>query len=83
MKLTQTQKDDLEMLMRHQGWKVLELIHEECEKQLWTKLASANLSDEADLDVIRKNQIYSEARKQFFRDTEKHVQNVFVPEEVS
>lgn len=77
MKLTQEQKEDLEQLTKMSGWKVLLQINEEANNTLFKNLSNLDLSNQQNIENIKEWQIYKNARRDFFKDTEKHLQKIY------
>jgi len=78
--LTKDQKESLKSLTNHPGWKVVEMIEEEARIELGNKLMIADLEDTAQLKVLRENQIYAKARKDFMQNIMKNTTEVYIPE---
>lgn len=68
--LNKDQKNLLEWLIKHPGWKLIKEIEEEYLNDLWRQLLSINVKNEKDLDVLRDKQIYATARKEFILSIE-------------
>ena len=67
MKLTKQELNQLKEMRESAGWKILERIEEEERQKLWEMLLTADLSDENQMKIIRENQIYTKARRDFLR----------------
>jgi len=79
LKLSKDQKEALKSLVNHPWWDVLELLVEDSEVKLWKALLSTDLTDTKNLDVIKKNQIFVEARRTFINNVKKHSRDVINP----
>ncbi len=79
MKLTDEQKGALQALTKHPGYAVLKLIDEDANVRLWKMFGEVDVEDEQTRGLIKRNQLYARARSDFFRDTEKHVREVYTP----
>lgn len=77
MKLTPEQREDLEQLTKMSGWKVLLQINEEANNTLFKNLSNLDLSNLQNIENIKEWQIYKNARRDFFKDTERHLQKVY------
>lgn len=77
MKLTQEEKEDLKQITNMRGWKVLEKINDEANTMLFRNLSSLDLDDQKNIDNIKLWQTYWQARRDFFRDTEAHLREVY------
>ena len=77
MKLTPEQKEDLEQLTKMSGWKVLLQINEEANTTLFKNLSNLDLSNPQNIENIKEWQIYKNARRDFFKDTDRHLQKVY------
>lgn len=77
MKLSKEQKEELRQLTKMPWWKVLLEIEKESNNQLYERLATFNVDDEKDRQVIKKWQEYSRARNDFFKNTEQHLRDVY------
>lgn len=77
MKLSKEQKEELRQLTKMPWWKVLLEIEKEANNQLYERLATFNVDDEKDRQVIKKWQEYSRARNDFFKNTEQHLRDVY------
>ena len=75
MKLTQQQLADLKALEIMPWFKVLQEIEQEERIKLWELMMSWDLNDENQLKVIRENQIYVKARKDFLNTYKRHTGN--------
>lgn len=78
MQLTKEQKEDLENLTKHPGWKVLLNVQEEADTALFRKLSDWDLSNEKNIETLKEWQVYKNARNDFFKDTEKHLRKIYV-----
>lgn len=78
MQLNKEQKEDLENLKNHPGWKVLLSVQEEADTTLFKKLSEWDLSVEKNIETLKEWQIYKNARNDFFQDTEKHLRKIYV-----
>lgn len=67
MKLTKQELNYLKEMRETQWFKILEKIEEEERRKLWEMLLTADLSDENQMKIIRENQIYAKARKDFIK----------------
>ena len=67
MKLTKQELNYLKEMRETQWFKILEKIEEEERRKLWELLLTADLSDENQMKIIRENQIYAKARKDFIK----------------
>lgn len=75
MKLTPQQITDLKALETMPWFKVLQEIEQEERVKLWEMMMSWDLSDEAQLKVIRENQIYVKARRDFLNTYKRYTGN--------
>lgn len=82
MKLSQEEKDFLISLKQHPWYKVIHKIEEDAKNELWKKLLEADLSNQEDIKIIQKNQIYQQARDDFFKNIDKHTREIYTPKEV-
>lgn len=83
MQLTKDEKESLKAIKNHPWYKVLEKIHEEAMTNLWIRLLTkSDLEKPEDIAIIQKNKIYIQARSDFFRDTEKHLREIYSNETV-
>lgn len=80
MKLNKEQKLQLQELKNHPWYKILEMIEKEATGNLWELLLTANLEDEKNLEIIKKNQQYMKARRDFFHNIETHIKEIYSPE---
>lgn len=80
MELTKQDIEYLKALKDHPWYKVLERLENEATINLWKLLLSWNLEDQANLDIIKRNQIYHTARKDFFKNIEKHIREIYTPD---
>ena len=80
MKLTKEQKEDLKALTKHKGFKVLETIEEEQTNKLWQMFLTQDITDEKVQKVIREQQIYAKARKDFLNNAAKHIKETYIPD---
>jgi hypothetical protein len=78
MQLTKEQKEDLENLTKHPGWKVLLKVQEEADIILFKKLSDWDLTNEKNIETLKEWQVYKNARNDFFKDTEKHLRKIYV-----
>lgn len=67
MKLTKEEINQLKELRQHPWFKILERIEEEERRKLWEMLITAKLDDEEQMKILRENQIYAKARKDFLK----------------
>lgn len=78
MNLNKEDKESLKALKNHPWYKVLEKIHEEALTQLGIELLTKSDLDNSDhIAILQKNKIYIQARADFFRDTEKHLREIY------
>ena len=83
MKLTKDEKEALKAIKNHHWYKVLEKIHEEAIKNLWISiLTNSDLDNPQDITIIKRNKDFIQARSDFFRDTEKHLREIYSNETV-
>lgn len=78
MQLNKEDKENLNNLKSHPGWKVLLKVQEECDNTLFKKLSEWDLSVEKNIETLKEWQIYKNARNDFFKDTEKHLREIYV-----
>lgn len=79
MKLTKDQKEQLKSLTNHPWWGVLELLVNDAEIKLWKALLSTDLSDKNNLDIIKKNQLFVEARQSFLESVKTNTRDIVNP----
>lgn len=79
MELTKEQKRDLQNLKIHPWYKILEMIEEDTANELGKMLLKDDLTNEDNLNKIKRAQIYMTARGDFLRNTEKHLREMYVP----
>ena len=79
MKLTKDEIESLKSFKNHPWYKILEKIENKASIDLWNLLLSWDLTDEKILDVIKKNQVYHKARKDFFENVESHIKEIYNP----
>jgi hypothetical protein len=79
MILTKSDKEYLKWLTSHPWYKILERIETQASNDLWELLLSGDLEDTAVLDMIKKNQLYAKARKDFFSNITTHIAGIYTP----
>jgi len=77
MKLNKDQKRSLEQFKEHPWFKVLKVIEKEAKTELFERLSKFDVDNEKDREVIKKWQVYQNARDDFFQNTDKHLREVF------
>lgn len=77
--LTKDQKESLKSLVNHPWWDVVEKIEEEARIVLWNQLMEADLDDEKQRNILRENQIYVKARKDFLQNIRNNTTEVYIP----
>lgn len=78
MVLNPEEKESLKAMKNHPWYKVLVKIHEDAVAQLGINiLLNANLDNEDDIAILKRNKIFMEARQSFFNDTEKHLREIY------
>ena len=73
-------KDQIELvksLTKHPWWTILKNLEQEAMNKLWQSMAVADLSNEWHLKLLRENQIYVKARKDFLNNIEKQTLDVY------
>jgi hypothetical protein len=81
MQLTKDQKEYLQSLKVHPWFKVLEMIEQDALSELWKYvLLNSDLSNEEHLKVLKTNQIYCKARKDFLQNIENHLTEIYSPD---
>lgn len=75
MKLTQQQLADLKALEQMPWFKVLVEIEKEARIKLWNDFLDMDLSNEDNLKILRENQIYIKARKDFLNTYKRYTGN--------
>lgn len=78
MQLNTEDKENLKNLKSHPGWKVLLKVQEEADIKLFKDLSDWDLSNEKNIETLKEWQIYKNARNDFFKDTEKHLRDIYV-----
>lgn len=81
-KLTKEEVELLKAFKNSPYYSLLKKIEEEEIAKLGIRLLSANLDDKNELEIIRRNQIYVEARKDFFSSVDKKTREISNPEEL-
>lgn len=81
-KLTKEEVELLKAFKNSPYYSLLKKIEEEEIAKLGIRLLSANLDDKNELEIIRRNQIYVEARKDFFNNVDKKTREISNPEEL-
>ena len=79
MQLSKDQIDQLKQLTKMPWWKIIKEIEDEVTNTLWRELLRSKLTDK-DIEIIKRNQIYMEARQDFIFNIEKHLKEVYTPE---
>ena len=78
MQLNKDEKEALKALKNHPWYKVLLKIHEDAVANLWINLlVNANLYNNEDINILKRNKVFMEARQSFFQDTEKHLREIY------
>jgi len=77
MKLTNTEKDDLDSLKNHPWYKVLQTIEKEANDELFLRLSTFDIDNEKDRLEIKKWQIYQRARNDFFNNIEAYTREIY------
>jgi len=79
MKITKEEKELLKELKNHPWFKILEKIEDEAINNLWKFLLNSDLNNEKDIEVIKKNQIYVKARRDFMKNIDNHLKEIYTP----
>ena len=79
MILTTDQLESLKQIKKHPWYKVLELIEETASNNLWNLLLEADLTKEENLKIVKDNQLYIKARRDFLQNIEKHLKEIYTP----
>ena len=75
--LTKDQKDLIKWLTNHPGWIIVKNLEEEAMNKLWKAMLSSDLWNETHLNILRENQIYVKARKDFLQNIENNTLEVY------
>lgn len=81
IKLTTEEKDILRAFTKSDAFRILKKVEDDAMKELSGTLMIGDLSDPEVLEIIKKNQIYMNARRDFFSNTEKHVSDIVMPQQ--
>jgi len=79
MNLTEKEIEALSWLKKHPWYTVLQKIEQEARNKVWDYILQANLSDKKQLEIIKENQIYVKARKDFLENVENHTTEIYEP----
>jgi len=79
LKLSKDQKEALKSLVNHPWFTVVEQLEEEARIELWQWVLSADLTNKDHLKVIKENQTYVKARKDFLQNIKKHTAEIYNP----
>jgi len=79
MNLTENEIEALAWLKKHPWYTVLKKIEQEARTKVWDYILQANLSDKKQLEIIKENQIYVKARKDFLENIENHSAEIYEP----
>lgn len=79
MKLNKDQKETLKWLVNHPGFPILELLVEDAETKLWKALLETDLTDTKNLDIIKRNQLFVQARRTFLDSIKTNTRDVVNP----
>ena len=77
MKLTKEEKELIKAIIWHPWWAIVKKLEEESKAKLWIALLDVDLSNTEHLELIKRNQIYMKARKDFVENIEKNNIEVF------
>ncbi len=79
MNLTEKEIEALAWLKQHPWYGVLIKIEEESRRRVWDFILTADLSDKKQLEIIKENQIYVKARKDFVENVDKYTTEIYEP----
>ncbi len=78
--MNKDQLESLKSLLKHPGWAVVEELEERERARLSEKLWTANLDDPQELAIVRSNQIYIKARKDFILNVKANTGEIYTPD---
>lgn len=77
--LTKDQKENLKSLIMHPGWQLVKKLELEAREALWTQFENADITDDKVAKILRENQLYMKARKDFVLAIENQTMDIFAP----
>lgn len=79
MKLTQDQIDTLKSFKKHPWYQVLMMLEEDARHRMWDYIINADLDDAKQIELIKTNQIYAKARKDFLMNLDEATAEIYSP----
>ena len=79
MKLTENEIESLISIKKHPWYQVLLKIEEDARKKVWDYILQADLNDKKQLEIIKENQIYVKARRDFIENVDKYTAEIYEP----
>lgn len=79
MKLTQDQIDTLKSFKKHPWYQVLMMLEEDARHRMWDYIINADLDDVKQIELIKTNQIYAKARKDFLMNLDEATAEIYSP----
>lgn len=76
LQLTKDEKEILKAFKNHEWFRILEKIENEARLIFAENLEVADLDNPAHLKILRDNQIYSKARKDFYSNIDRYTQEI-------
>ena len=75
--MTKDQIDLIKSLTNHPGWTIIKQLEQESMNKLWQSMLKVDLNNEWHLKILRENQIYVKARKDFLENIEKQTLDIY------
>jgi hypothetical protein len=75
--MTKDQIDLIKSLTNHPWWTIIKQLEQEAMNKLWQSMLKVDLNNEEHLKVLRENQIYVKARKDFLENIEKQTLDIY------
>ena len=79
MRLNEDQKEQLRSLVNHPWFRIWEMIEEDARNKLWQKLLEVDLNNSDHLKIIKENQTYVKARKDFMINIKTNMSKIYNP----
>jgi len=76
IQLTAQDREDLKLLKNHPWFRVLEKIEVDASISLGNALQTMDLENVENIAIIKKNQLYSKARKDFLWNIDAHLSEI-------
>lgn len=79
MSLTEKEIEALKSLKKHPWYLVLQKLEQEARQKVWDYILNADLTNKEQLNIIKENQIYVKARKDFLENVDKYTAEIYEP----